>query len=92
MVIIDELVRMLRKYDDDIPVYWGVDGLPCWKTTQNATLNDFPVRLEYYKDKEGNECQYLYFAGFDDYKKGVYDGAWAAKFNVPAWLRWMFFK
>jgi hypothetical protein len=87
VVTVGDLIEKLHQYDKDTPVYWGIDVFPCWETKRDATILDFPMRIEHVKTHINLDryITYLYFGDYGDVErlKNKY-------YKIPAWIRRMF--
>lgn len=61
-VTVKDVINELKTYQQDLPVFWGIDPLPCWVAKRNKTIRDFPVRMDQAHDKS----YYIYFGDFND--------------------------
>lgn len=72
MVKLSELIERLQNYQEefgDIPVFYGIDELPCWESKKSATVDDLPIRVDYRGDnnlKRWDMYPYLYMADYAD--------------------------
>jgi hypothetical protein len=67
MITVKDLKAALDEYQEDMPVYWGIDSVPCWDSKKDKTIEEFPMRLDYrvFRDS-GGAVPYLYFGDYND--------------------------
>lgn len=57
MVKVKDLIEELKILDPELPVFWGISGLPCWIAKRDKTIKDFPMQFDL--DWEGNGFMYF---------------------------------